>query len=70
LTFRGFSQKHPGWKKTSKAGKLYISIKLDDPSFAQPVHCALKRVDETYYLDWNRASPRRPGNAAAAGEEI
>ena len=47
-----------GWKRTSKAGKAYISVKLDDPSFAQPIYCVLVRVGEDYQLDWNRQSSR------------
>jgi uncharacterized protein (DUF736 family) len=36
------------WKKTSKAGKAYLSVKLDGPTLSAPIHCALieqKRAD-------------------------
>jgi len=34
-----------GWKKTSKTGKLYVAVKLNDPTFPQPIWCAPFRQD-------------------------
>jgi uncharacterized protein (DUF736 family) len=31
------------WKKTSKAGKPYLSVKLDGPTLVQPINCALTK---------------------------
>lgn len=45
------------WPKTSKDGSVdYLSIKLDDPSLAAPIHASLLTADdgETYNLVWNR----------------
>ncbi len=42
------------WSTTSKAGKSYLSVKLDDPSFAAPVQCRLIETDKGYTLVWNR----------------
>jgi uncharacterized protein (DUF736 family) len=65
--FAGDYEIGAGWKKISKAGKPYISVKLDDPSFAQPIFCALTRAEDSLYLlEWNRRVPRR--QAAAADE--
>lgn len=44
------------WKKTSKAGRDYISVKLDDPSFPQPIYATLVAAEdgETMNLIWSR----------------
>ena len=33
------------WKKTSKEGRPYTSVKLDDPSFPAPVYASLVEAD-------------------------
>ena len=63
--FAGDCEIGAGWKKTSKGGKPYVSVKLDDPSFAAPVFCALVRAEDSLYLlEWNRRVPRRTGKQA------
>lgn len=53
------------WKKTSKAGKPYLSVKLDGPTLAAPLNCALtKQEDGSFALLWNRES-RKEEDAAA-----
>ncbi len=44
------------WKKTSREGRDYLSIKLDDPSFAAPVYASLTEtdIDGQYALIWSR----------------
>ena len=43
------------WKKTSREGRDYLSIKLDDPSFAAPVYASLTESDDgTFALIWWR----------------
>jgi uncharacterized protein (DUF736 family) len=43
------------WVKTSKAGKTYLSVKLDSPVLATPINGALTRQqDSSYALMWNR----------------
>jgi uncharacterized protein (DUF736 family) len=43
------------WRKTSKAGKAYLSVKLDNPTFAAPINCALiPQADGSFALVWNR----------------
>ncbi|MDX5929421.1 DUF736 domain-containing protein [Acidiphilium acidophilum] len=44
-----------GWTKTSQAGKEYISVKLDDPSFPAPVFASLVEQDAGFALIWNRS---------------
>ena len=44
------------WKKTSEAGKDYLSVTADDPSFPAPVYARLiEGEDGTYDLIWSRA---------------
>ena len=44
-----------GWKRQSAANKPYISVKLDDPSFAAPVNARLVDTDNgTALLYWSR----------------
>ena len=57
--FAGDFEIGAGWKKTSKDGNAYIAVKLDDPSFAAPIWCALfKGEGSLYLLDWNRPARR------------
>ena len=50
------------WQKTSTEGRDYLSVKLDDPSFTQPIFANLfdDEGGETYSLIWSR--PRRSSN--------
>jgi len=44
-----------GWKRQSAANKPYISVKLDDPSFAAPLNARLVDADNgTAQLYWSR----------------
>jgi uncharacterized protein (DUF736 family) len=44
------------WKKTSQKGNAYLSIELDDPTFAAPIYARLHKNGATrgYVLVWNR----------------
>lgn len=43
------------WKKTSREGRDYISVKLDDPSFPAPVYASLTEADDgKHQLIWSR----------------
>lgn len=44
------------WKRTSNAGREYLSVKLDDPSFPAPIYASLVTVagDERLALIWSR----------------
>lgn len=57
--FRLFSAKvefGAAWKKTSREGRDYLSVKLDDPSFPAPVYATLVETDAAgeYALIWSR----------------
>ncbi|MGB3882267.1 MAG: DUF736 domain-containing protein [Diaphorobacter nitroreducens] len=46
------------WKKTSEAGRDYLSVTLDDPSFPAPIHARLiEGEDGTHDLIWSRTKP-------------
>ena len=47
------------WKKTSEAGREYISVTLDDPSFPATVYARLiEGEDGTHDLIWSRSKPQ------------
>ena len=54
--YAGQSELGAAWKAQTKGDEPqdYLSILLDDPSFAEPVRAALFYEDETAYLVWNR----------------
>ena len=48
------------WTKTSREGAQYLSVRLDDPSFAAPINCRLIKTgsESGHSLLWERARPR------------
>jgi len=42
------------WAATSKGGSQYLSVKLDDPSFAAPVLARLVETETGHVLVWTR----------------
>ena len=44
------------WKKISNAGRDYLSVKLDDPSFPAPIFASLVAVEgkDDFALIWSR----------------
>jgi uncharacterized protein (DUF736 family) len=43
------------WKKTGKESERdYLSVKLDDPSFAAPIYASLVEGDDGFSLIWSR----------------
>lgn len=50
-----------GWKRTGEKVGEYVSLRLDDPTFAQPIRANLFQADDkgtAFDLLWNRP-PRR-----------
>jgi len=44
------------WKKVSKADRPYLSVTLDDPSFAATIYASLVEADPgVYNLIWSRS---------------
>jgi uncharacterized protein (DUF736 family) len=55
------------WAKTSKKGRAYLSVKLDGPTWTQPINCALtQQPDGSHALVWNRADVKADEQADAA----
>jgi uncharacterized protein (DUF736 family) len=52
--FSGQTEFGAAWKKTSRENRDYLSVKLDDPSFAAPIYASLVDADEGYSLIWSR----------------
>ena len=47
------------WKKISEAGREYLSVSIDDPSFPATVYARLiGNEDGTYDLIWSRSKPK------------
>ena len=52
--YAGTAEIGAAWSAVSKEGKAYLSVKLDEPSFAKPILCRLVETDKGYALVWNR----------------
>lgn len=62
-----------GWHEMSQKKKPYISVKIDDPSFAHPVWAALTRDDEggfSLYWDRPKAKGKTKGDASPQGDTL
>lgn len=46
-----------GWRENTSDDRPYVSLKLDDPSFAKPIHAVFfeKPEDGTGVMIWSRA---------------
>lgn len=60
--FVGSAEIGAAWTKRSQAGRDYLALKLDDPSFAAPVYANLVADEDgqTHRLIWSRPSGRGP----------
>jgi len=53
--FAGATEFGAAWKKQSGNGNPYLSVKLDDPSFAAPIYASLVETEtEDLALIWSR----------------
>ena len=54
--FAGQTEFGAAWKKTSRENRDYISVKLDDPTFAAPIYATLIETETPgeYALIWSR----------------
>ena len=43
-----------GWERASRGGREFMSLKLDDPSFAPPIYANVIERDGQYDLIWSR----------------
>ncbi len=55
--FAGPTEFGAAWKKTSKADRDYLSVKIDDPSLPAPIFASLVEADDSgdsFNLIWSR----------------
>ena len=54
--FGGQTEVGAAWKKTSGAGREYLSVKLDDPSLPAPIYASLVEAEGEgeFTLIWSR----------------
>jgi uncharacterized protein (DUF736 family) len=52
--YAGNAEFGAAWSATSKEGKAYLSVKLDDPSFTTPILARLVEMDKGHALVWTR----------------
>ena len=52
--YAGGAEIGAAWSQTSKDNKPYLSVKLDDPSFAAPILARLVETEKGHALVWNR----------------
>jgi len=58
--YAGGAELGAAWRQASKDGeKPYLAVKLDDPSFAEPVRAAFfeNEAESTGVMVWKRATP-------------
>ena len=57
--FAGATEFGAAWKKTSREGRVYYSVKLDDPSFPAPIYASLVEAEDgkSHALIWSRRTP-------------
>lgn len=53
--FAGGTEFGTATKRTSRANRDYLSVRLDDPSFQRPIWAAMVDADEGYRLIWSRS---------------
>jgi len=61
LTEEFSSEIGAAWKKSSKEGAEYLSVSIDDPSFAERINCRLVKTgsEQGHTLYWERPRPRK-----------
>lgn len=51
------------WRRTGERAGAYLSLQIDDPSFAGPIHANLFQTNDgsdAHHLVWSRQSRREP----------
>ncbi len=60
----GLTELGAAWNETSRAGKPYLSVRLDDPTLAAPIHCRLVAGRDSHLLMWSRDAQHPRGGEA------
>ncbi len=53
--YAGATELGAAWKRVSSAGRDYLSVKLDDPSFPAPIYASLVEIEDGHSLIWSRS---------------
>jgi uncharacterized protein (DUF736 family) len=53
--YSGQTEIGAAWKKTSKGGRDFLNVKLDDPSFSATLWASLVETDDVHSLIWSRS---------------
>ena len=66
--FAGGAELGAGWNQETDDGRPYVSVKLDDPTFNQPIRAAFFENEEegTAFMIWNRPIPQENRTARAS----
>jgi uncharacterized protein (DUF736 family) len=54
--FSGRTEFGAAWRRTSRENREYLSVKLDDPSFASPIYASLLEDETGCSLVWSRSN--------------
>ena len=57
------------WKRETETA-TYFSVKLDDPTFARPIYCALFKTPDGYALLWDRPKAKKNSADTNGGGEF
>src|SRR5271170_4485211 len=57
------------WKRETET-TTYFSVKLDDPTFARPIYCALFKTPDGYALLWDRPKAKKNGSGNSGSGEF
>ena len=57
------------WERKTETSRYY-SVKLDDPTFARPIYCALFKTPDGYALIWDRPRAKKNGSSNGGSEEF
>lgn len=57
IAYAGDIEIGAAWKRTSEKGNEFISLSIDDASFASPINAGVfAQEDGSYVIDWRRQS--------------
>lgn len=67
-TFRAFvgeAECGAAWRPTDPASSAVLNVKLDDPTWPDPIHARLMAGEDAHALVWIRRQEERPKEAVA-----
>lgn len=52
--YRGTAEVGAAWDKTTRDGRAYLTVQLDDPTFPRAIECRLVEAGDRFQLIWSR----------------